>query len=219
MAGRPSEGCPAASRVKYDQVRVAGGRTVGGRMPPGGPSATGGSGDTGCPSLLRRHPVKLNDFEPTRRLTTRTQAREAFDDTLAETQRFLRIFERDGEFFGFDRRSVAQALRALLRGDRNSRVSILLHDVRHIEQHCPLLLDLLRSFAPRLSVLRTSEGIRNYARGLVIADDRVVLRRPHFDQTVTYVDYDEKAIAAAAQVFEELLGHAGEPLSASATGL
>lgn len=163
--------------------------------------------------------MKLNDFEPTRRLTTRAQAREAFDGTLAETRQFLRIFDRDGEFFGLDRRGAAEALRTLLRGDRDSRVLILVHEVRHIEQHCPLLMDLLRSFAPRLQVLRTSEGIRNYARGLVISDDRVVLRRPHFDQPVTYVDYDEKAIAAAAQVFEELLGHAGEPLSASVTGL
>ncbi len=163
--------------------------------------------------------MKLNDFEPTRRLTTRAQAREAFDGTLAETHRFLRLFDRDGEFFGFERRSIAETLRTLLHSDRDSRVLILVHDVRHIEQHCPLLMELLRSFAPRLQVLRTSESIRHYARGLVIGDDRVVLRRPHFDQSVTYVDYDEKAIAAAAQVFEELLGHADEPLSGSVTGL
>lgn len=163
--------------------------------------------------------MNFNDFEPTRRLTTRAQAREAFDATLGETTRFLRIVDDDGVFFGFERPQVAEALRALLRGSRDARVLVVLRDTAHWEKRCPMLAELLRTFAPRLSVLRVDESLRAWSRGLVIADEAVVLRRPQFGRPITYVDYDDKAIAAASSLFEEILGHAGQPLSGRPTGL
>ena len=163
--------------------------------------------------------MNQSDFEPTRKLTSRAQAREALDTTLGETRRFLRIFDLDGRFYGFERRTFAQALRTLLTHQGDARVLMVLHDTEHVEKHCPMVIQLLRSFSPRLSILTTSGEIRGFARGLVIADQAAVLRRPHFDHAVTYIDYDDKAIASAASLFEDILGHSTQTSLGQATGL
>ena len=163
--------------------------------------------------------MNLHEFEPYRRLTTRAEARAALDDTVSETTHALRMFDDRGEFYGFDRRPLIQGLAALMKRSPETRVSLVLHDTTFIVQRCPLLLELLRAFSPRLQVLRTDEAIRSFSRGLVIADEAVVLRRPHFDRPVTLIDYDEKAIAGAATLFEEILGHASPAVPGNHTGL
>jgi hypothetical protein len=163
--------------------------------------------------------MDLMDFQPHRRFGTRTEARAALDDTLSETRHFLRIFDDDGSFWGFERKTFSDALSALLRRHADHRVIIVLHDASHVARNCPRLVQLLRSFAPRLQVLGTDAEIRGYARGLVLSDDGVLLRRPHFGQAVTFIDYDEKAIAAAGALFEDILGHASQAIAPHTTGL
>jgi hypothetical protein len=163
--------------------------------------------------------MNLNDFEPHRRLTTRTQARTALDDTVSESRRFLRIFDDRGEFYGLDRRPLIAGLVALLKRNSDNRVMLVLHDPSFVGQRCPRLCELIRTFSPRLQVLKTDPNIEGFSRGLVIADDAVVLRRPHFGQSYTFIDYDEKAISAAGTLFEEILGHATPVLPGQATGL
>jgi hypothetical protein len=113
---------------------------------------------------------------------------------------------------------VARALGTLLRR-RDAEVVLVLHDLGLVERHCPALMDLLQSFAPRFRVLRSDDRLRSHARGMVIADDRVVLRRPQFGQPVTIVDYDDTAIAQAGALFEEMLASTIPGLSSRTTGL
>lgn len=163
--------------------------------------------------------MKLHDFEPYRRLTTRSQARDALDQTLSETRHTLRLFDDRGEFFGFERRVFSETLFSLLAGNGEARVRLVLHETEHVERNCPRLVALVRSFSPRLQILRTDASIRGYSRGFVLADEAVVLRRAHFEQSLTFVDYDEKAIGAAATLFEEILGHATVAIGSHVTGL
>ena len=159
-----------------------------------------------------------DSFQPRRRLTSRTAAREALDDTLSETRHSLRVFDDDGRFWGLDRRVVADTFGSLLR-IRDSHVLIVLHDTGFVERDCPALVDLVRDFGPRLRLLRTDDRIRAYSRGMVIADDRVVLRRPQFGQSLTVVDYEDASIAQASTLFEEILGSTIPGVSGRATGL
>ena len=68
-------------------------------------------------------------------------------------------------------------------------------------------------------MLRSEESARNYPRGFVLVDDRVVLRRPHHDSALTFVDFDEEAVAEARTLLDELAAGAAVAISANTTGL
>jgi hypothetical protein len=159
------------------------------------------------------------DFQATRRLTTRAQARNALDDTIGQVRDRLCIFDDRGEFYGLDRRAVVEPLQQALRTHPGLRVTVLLHDPRYLQQRASRLLDTLRSFAPRIEVLQTTSAVRAFSRGLIIADTTVVLRRPHFDAAVTIVDYTPEAVAQASVLFEELRAHTEPAGLGNTTGL
>lgn len=160
-----------------------------------------------------------NDFQPNRRLTTRAQARNALEDTVSQVRDRLCIFDDRGEFYGLDRRVFVDPIVQALREHPKMRVSIVLHDPRYLEVRGARLLEAIRSFSPRLEVHKTNSAVRAFAKGFVIADTMVVLRRPHFDAAVTVVDYAPEAVHQAAALFEELLANSEPASLASVTGL
>lgn len=159
------------------------------------------------------------DLQSYRRLDSRADARDALDQVLARTQRSLRLIDDRGEFYGFDRPRFAAALQALLRRSRDASATLVLHDTGFIERDCPRVVDLLRRYAPRLRILRSADTARHLNRGFVLADETVVLRRPHFDHPQTFVDFDEQGAAAAALLLEQIIGEAQPAAGLSVTGL
>lgn len=159
------------------------------------------------------------DLESYRRIDTRSEARSAFDGIASRAQRSLRIADDRGEVYGFERKAFADALEALLGRSRDTTIELVLHDATFVERHCPRVVALLRRNWPRLRVLRSEESARNYPRGFVLVDDRVVLRRPHHDSALTFVDFDEEAVAEARTLLDELAAGAAVAISANTTGL
>ncbi|ODS95917.1 MAG: hypothetical protein ABS56_14540 [Lautropia sp. SCN 69-89] len=159
------------------------------------------------------------DLQSYRRVDTRSEARAAFDGIVSRAQRSLRIADDRGEFYGFDRKAFADALEALLGRGRDTTVEIVLHDAGFVERSCPRVVALLRRHWPRLRVLSSEESARNYPRGFVLVDDRVVLRRPHHDNALTLVDFDEEAVAQARGLLDELVAGATVAIGAGTTGL
>lgn len=153
------------------------------------------------------------------RFDSRMHAISALDTALEGAHRRVRIFDDRGDFYGFDRRAFAEAIEGLLRGNREAEVLIVLRDTDFVQRHCPRLLELMARHGSRIRVLKVTGSVRGFARGFVVVDDSVVLRRPHFEQAVTFWDIDEKAIAAAQGVIDELLQHAGTTVSPHVTGL
>lgn len=168
-------------------------------------------------AILRR--MNPQDLQSYRRLDTRAAARDALDEILGRTQRSLRLIDDRGEFYGFDRARFAGTLQALLRRSRDASITLVLHDTGFVERDCPRLVDLLRRHAPRLRILQSAESARHFSRGFVLADDTVVLRRPHYDSAMTFVDFDERAVAEAAHLLEEIVGEAMPAAGLSVTGL
>jgi hypothetical protein len=160
-----------------------------------------------------------NDFQPNRRLTTRAQARNALEDTVSQVRDRLCIFDDRGEFYGLDRRVFVEPIVQALREHPKMRISIVLHDPRYLEVRGARLLEAIRSFSPRLEVHKTNSAVRAFAKGFVIADNMVVLRRPHFDAAVTVVDYAPEAVNQASNLFEELLANSEPASLAGVTGL
>jgi len=153
------------------------------------------------------------------RFDSRMHAISALDTALEGATRRVRIFDDRGDFYGFDRRAFAEAIDGLLRRNREAEVLIVLRDTEFVQRHCPRLLELMSRHGSRIRVLKITGSIRGFARGFVVVDDSVVLRRPHFEQAVTFWDVDEKAIAAGHGVIDELLQHAGTAVSPHVTGL
>ena len=158
-------------------------------------------------------------FELRQRLSSRVQARAVFDEALASARRRVRLFDSDGSFWGLERLEVAEALDTLLKAAPDNTVTIVLHRFDAVVQRAPRIVQLVRTFSPRMQVFGTDETIRSYARGVMIADDSLVIRRPHLDRTVCWSDYDEGAIAAAANLFDEVLGHTVPGIPSHVTGL
>lgn len=156
------------------------------------------------------------DLQSYRRIEGRNEARAAFDGIVSRAQRSLRIADDRGEFYGFDRKIFADALEALLGRSRDTRIEIVLHDASFVERFCPRVVALLRRHSPRLRVLRSDESARSYPRGFVVADDTVVLRRPHHGSPLTFVDFDEAAVAEARSLIEELAAGATVAIAAPA---
>lgn len=159
------------------------------------------------------------DLQGYRRIESRSGARQAFDRIASRAQRSLRIADDGGEFYGFDRKAFADAVEALLGRSRDTTVELILHDPSFVERFCPRVVALLRRHSPRLRVLQSEESARQFPRGFVLADDTVVLRRPHHDSPLTFVDFDEQAVAEARALLDELAAGASVAISVNVTGL
>lgn len=163
--------------------------------------------------------IDPQDLQGYRRIDTRSAARAAFDTIVARTQRSLRIADDRGEFYGFDRKPFADALEALLARSRDATIELVLHDPSFVERSCPRVVALLRRHWPRLRVLHSEESARGFPRGFVLADDTAVLRRPHHDSALTFVDFDDQAVAEARALLDELAAGATVAIGANTTGL
>ncbi len=159
------------------------------------------------------------DFKPHRKLGSRAEAQSILDETVEQSRSIVRIFDDRGEFYGFERTSFATALSNFLTRDRQAQVMIVVHDITYIEKHCPRLHQIIRRFSPQLRLWVTDESIRGFARGMVIGDHGVLMSRPHFGQSATFVDYDEKSVSNAQSVFSELALLSQVALSGSVSGL
>lgn len=159
------------------------------------------------------------DLDRYRRLFTRGEARSELDRIMARTQSSLRIADDRGEFYGFERKVFAEAIEALLTRRRDASVLLILHDPSFVERRCPRLLDLLRRRHGALRIMQSDVQAQRFPRGFVLADETVVLRRPHFDSAATYLDFDDQAVAQAAALIDELLEGAVPAFGASVTGL
>jgi hypothetical protein len=144
------------------------------------------------------------DFAPRRRLGSRAEARSVLDDTIEQCSTTLTIFDDCGQFYGFERLSFAIALATFLSQDRGTSATIIVHDPSYLERHCPRIVAMMRQYGPQLRVLQTEPALHSFARGLVVADHGVVLRRPHFDQATTFLDYDPQALIDATRLIDEI---------------
>jgi hypothetical protein len=144
----------------------------------------------------------------------------AIDRLIDLAQHTLRVFDRDlaeGRWNGADR---AERLARFLRRSRNARLSIIVHDTRHLESACPRLLALARTYGHAMAIWRTGAAARHASDALVIADDRHHLHRYHvYQPRATLAIGMTLATTPLAARFEEIWA-TGEPaLGGSVLGL
>ena len=156
---------------------------------------------------------------PLRRFDSRTEARAVFDATIGSAVQSVRLFDRDGEFYGLYRPTVAASLDRLLRLHRQTEAIIVLTRPEYLRSHAVRLRNLQRLHGDRLRLLTLEGRLAEMSRGLVLIDETVVLRRPHVERFITIRDTDDKVIRQTVHWFDELLEHAVLAVSADTTGL
>jgi hypothetical protein len=154
-----------------------------------------------------------------RRLDTLAGQAEAIDALIDLAQQKLVVFDRDLAELGWSGARRADRLEAFLRR-RHAKLSLIVHDTRHLEASCPRILALLKVYGHAMQVWRTGLDARGALDALVIADDRHYLHRYHVDQPrATFAIGNPAAAKPLGARFEEIWA-TGEPaLGGSVLGL
>ncbi|MFK7964528.1 MAG: hypothetical protein AB8C46_11255 [Burkholderiaceae bacterium] len=150
---------------------------------------------------------------------TRRDARSAFDTALESAVGSIRLYDRDGDFYGLERPAVAGHFKRLLRNNPNAQIRLVFQHVHHVQRDCPRLLSLMQLFGSRFSLRRLDPKLRGFERGILLIDQSLVMRRPHFDQMTTFWDVDEQEISNADRLLAELWDNSPEAVSPDVTGL
>ena len=154
------------------------------------------------------------------RIETLAEQSRAIDGLVDLARNTLLVFDRDLSEAGWSSADRAERLTHFLRRSRNARLSIIVHDTRHLESACPRLLALLRTYGHAMAIWRTGAGARHASDGLVIADGRHHLHRYHADQPrATLAIEMPQATKPLVARFDEIWA-TGEPaLGSSVLGL
>lgn len=154
-----------------------------------------------------------------RRIDTLAAQVEAIDALIDLAQSRLCVFDRDLADTGWNGARRASRLAAFLRRP-GARLSIIVHDTRHLEGTCPRIVDLLGAWSHAMQVYRTGAEARGATDALVIADGRHYLHRYHVDQPRATFATDAPAAARVLTERFDQIWATGEPgLGGSVLGL
>jgi hypothetical protein len=125
-------------------------------------------------------PLSSPDAQPPsyQRLDTLVDYNAAFDLLLGRARREVWLFDLSLQR-PFDRPQRIELLDALIAGNRNARVRIVLHDAGAVPANCPRLCALMRRASEAVSICQTTEAARSAADPLLVVDGQHALRRPH----------------------------------------
>lgn len=153
------------------------------------------------------------------RLDTIGAQADAIDRIVALASSKLSVFDRDLSDTGWNGLRRAQALEAFLRRP-GARLSLIVHDTRHLETACPRILALLKVYGHAMQVWRTGVEARGASDALCIADDRHYLHRYHVDQPRATLAIDMPVAAKPLVARFEEIWQSGEPaMGGSVLGL
>jgi hypothetical protein len=144
----------------------------------------------------------------------------AISEVIEKAQRNLHIFDIDLSSGGYQTVQRFEALRDFMARSRSSTLTFVLHDTSFFERHCPRLMNLLKLFSHRITVLQTREQGRSATDPFLIADEMHYVHRFHADGTRSKLCLDDHAGAKALEErFQQLLETAQPAVSATTLGL
>ena len=145
---------------------------------------------------------------------------EAIDQIVERARARLCVFDVDLSQGGWNAAARTERVAAFLRRGRGARMELIVHDPRWLEQSCPRMIALLKTYGHALTVYRTGPDARSAMDPLVIADDRHFLHRFHVDGARAALALDAPAAARPLVARFEEIWATGEPgLSGTVLGL
>lgn len=155
-----------------------------------------------------------------RLLTSEREYRDAIDSVLALADSELCILERNLFRMQLDDAARLAQLVDFMRGARQGRIRMVLHDDERLRSEMPRFAEMYRRHGDRIEIRRSPENLRHLADCHVIADGRHGVRRFHHEQPRAALSLnDPDAIHPWQQRFDELWGLTQESIHLGITGL
>lgn len=149
-----------------------------------------------------------------------SEQQAALDQLLALAVRTLAIYDRDLVRLKIDDPARIAALTRLLASDPNARLRIAVRDARHVRNHAPRLISLLRQYGHQMMVQETPENLAHLRDSMILADDGHALVVFDQDQPRSKLILDDPtATRPYLRRFDDLWQEGGTPVSASVVGL
>lgn len=137
--------------------------------------------------------------------TARSDIPAALDRLMGMTQRTLRVFDYDLSDCGFERPARIDLLRQFLRGSRNRRLLVVVHDTRYLDTRSPRMLDLWRQFPEAIEIRCTLPEAKSASDAFVLADERAYWHRHHRDHPAADLATDDGTkLRGLLQRFDQL---------------
>lgn len=145
---------------------------------------------------------------------------EAIGEVIGQASRTLHIFDVDLSTGGYQSPERYEALRQFMARNRNSTLTIVLHETTYLERFCPRLLNLLKLYSHRISILQTHEHGRAASDPFVIADEVHYVHRFHAEGARAKLSVEDPAGARMLEErFQQLLETSSVAVSATTLGL
>jgi hypothetical protein len=139
---------------------------------------------------------------------------------LPELSHSLRIFADDLTRLNLERPEIADSLRHFLAADAQSSLKIVLRNPESFLRNSPRLMNLLRSYPDRMTVIAAPDHLASLSDNIVLVDDRHALIRFHQDHVRSKLIIDSTAECLPyAQRFEAVIREGGEAISSAPLGL
>ena len=155
-----------------------------------------------------------------RTLETINEQIAAIDELVGLATQSIRVFDVDLSQTGWNGVARSEKLAAFLRGSREARLEIIVHDTRWLESSGARLMALLKMFSFGITVYRTGAEAKGAMDPLVIVDGRHFLHRFHIEQPRAALGIEQPQDAQPLiNRFEEIWA-TGEPgITATVLGL
>ena len=105
----------------------------------------------------------------------------AVTEVVALAQQDICCFDPDLKQGALSSSAAVRAFEAFLTGGARRSLKLLLHDSRHLADHCPRLLELHRKRAHQFTVMHTAHEHRSFLQPFVLCDARHLATRFHAD--------------------------------------
>lgn len=144
----------------------------------------------------------------------------ALDLVMAKAERELLVFDQHLRTGAFNTVKRYDLLREFLNKNANNRIHMVLHEAVFLQNQCPKLLDLLKTYGHVMQVLLTNDFAKIAKDCFVIADNKHTVRRIHIDHARFKYTLDDAETAASLRLrFDELVAETTEPVAISKLGL
>lgn len=155
-----------------------------------------------------------------RKLEGEEEYAAAIAEVIGMAEGRLHIFDIDLSSGGYQTIERYEALRQFMTRSRSGMLTIVLHDTAYFERYCPRLINLLKLYSHRISVLKTHEHGRSANDPFVIADEAHYVHRFHADGTrAKLCVHDHAGARALEERFQQLMESSAPAVSATTLGL
>lgn len=153
-------------------------------------------------------------------LTNWTEYQQGIDTVLQSAERCLCIYDPDLQLLKLESEARSAQLARLLQEGREECVRIAVRDAGPLRTHSPRLMEMLRTYNHRMSIVETPANLSHLRDCLFLADNDHGLVRFDFEQPRSKLLLnDPEEVMPYRKRFDDLWNEGNHPIAPSTLGL